>query len=153
MNPTTILAILALLVFVGLALEEVFRRTGIPDVLVLLGLGILAGSTGLIDVQALDGIDKVFTTSALVLILFEGAIQLRLADLRSALGGVLRITVLSFLVAMLVVAGVAIVFMGMRPLAGLLLGAILGGTSSAVVIPIVQSMKLKRDTGTALTLE
>ncbi len=152
-NPTLVLAILALLVFAGLALEEVFRRTGIPDVLVLLGLGIAAGATGFVDVTQFGGIAEIFTTSALVLILFEGATQLRLADLRSALGGSTRLTLLSFFGSMLLVAGVAIVFMGMRPLAGLLLGAILGGTSSAVVIPMVGMLKLERDTRTVLTLE
>ncbi|WP_373047813.1 cation:proton antiporter [Vulgatibacter sp.] len=152
-NPTVILAVLSLLVFVGLGLEQFFRRTGVPDVLVLLGLGIAAGATGLVDVSQIGGLAKVFTTSALVLILFEGAIQLRLADLRSAFSGTLRITLVGFLAAMVALTVVGVVFMGMRPLAGMLLGAILGGTSSAVVIPIVQAMKLERDTRTVLTLE
>ena len=62
-NPTLVLAILALLVFAGLALEELFRRTGIPDVLVLLGLGIAAGATGFVDVTQFGGIAENVTVA------------------------------------------------------------------------------------------
>lgn len=153
-NPTLVLAALAALVFIGLALEELFRRTGIPDVLVLLLIGIAAGATGVVDVNALGGLAGIFTTAALVLILFEGAIHFRLAELRSAMGGVARMTLLGFGVAMIVVGAVSflVIFPG-DVLASLLLGATLGGTSSAVVIPIVQGTKLAADTRTALTLE
>lgn len=149
-NPTVVLAILALLVFVGLGLEELFRRTGIPDVLVLLGLGVVARATGFYDVGAVRGIDQVFVTSALVLLLFEGAIQLRVSDLRRGLAGGLWLTLLGFFGTMLAVGAVATLLLGMRPLAGLLLGAILGGTSSAVVLPM---LRLQRETWTVLSLE
>lgn len=149
-NPTVVIALLALLIFVGLALEELFRRTGIPDTLVLLGIGVAAGATGYLDVRQLHGLDLLFTTSALVLLLFEGAIQLRVSDLRSSLGRSLRLTLLGFFLTMLAVSAVAILLMGMRPLAGLLLGAILGGTSSSVVIP---RLELERNTWTVLNIE
>ncbi len=44
-GPTAALAVLAALVFIGLGLEWLFRRTGIPDVLVLLGLGLVASTS------------------------------------------------------------------------------------------------------------
>jgi len=149
-NTTLVLAVLALLVFVGMALEELFRRTGIPDVLVLLGIGVVAGATGFYDVEAARGLDRVFITIALVLLLFEGAIQLRVSDLRRGLGSGLLLTLLGFFATMIAVGAVATVFMGMEPLAGLLLGAILGGTSSGV---IAASLRLSRETWTVLSLE
>lgn len=152
MNPTLILASLALLVFIGLALEELFRRTGIPDVLLLLLLGIGLGAAGLFDPTRLNGLDRIFTTAALVVILFEGAVRLRLSELRSALAGVLRITLLGFGFATLTVGAVGFLLTG-DVLAGLLLGVIVGGTSSAVVIPMVQSMDLQANTRTSLALE
>lgn len=152
-NPTIVLAVLAGLVFLGMGLEEVFRRTGIPDVLILLALGLVGSMTGLVDVSGLDGIDRIFTTSALVLILFEGAVRLRLSQLRAALGGSTALTLSSFLATALLVGVLGWALFGMRPLAALLLGCILGGTSSAVVIPMVQAMKMEQTTRTVLTLE
>lgn len=153
MNPTEILAGLALLVFLGLLLEEFFRRTGIPDVLVLLGLGIAGAAFGLVDVRSLSGVASVFTTAALVLILFEGATQMRLGELRTSLGGATLISVLGFFSTVAVVGAIGTVLFGMRPLAALLLGSIVGGTSSAVVIPMVQTVRLAPRTRTVLTLE
>ncbi len=152
-NPTVILAVLAGLVFLGMALEEVFRRTGVPDVLILLMLGLVASLSGVIDVKSLHGVDQVFTTSALVLILFEGAVRLRLKDLTSALGGATALTLISFVITVAVVGLLGVMLFQMRPLAALLLGCILGGTSSAVVIPMVQTLKINRDTRIVLTLE
>ncbi len=153
MNPTVILAVLAGLVFLGMALEELFRRTGIPDVLILLALGIGISVTGVFDPSQLDGLDKIFTTCALVIILFEGALRLRLQDLKSALGGSLAMTLAGFILSAGALALVATTLFGMKPLVAVLFGCILGGTSSAVIIPMVQTMKMNKDTRTVLTLE
>ncbi|MBI3180676.1 MAG: cation:proton antiporter [Myxococcales bacterium] len=152
-STTVILAALAALVFVGLALEELFRRTGIPDVLGLLAIGFVVSATGLVDLGDLQGVAPVFTTTALVLILFEGAVRLTLSELRSALRASLVITLVNFVLTTAVVAVVALALFPMRPLAAVLLGAILGGTSSAVVIPMVQNLKVSQDVRTALSLE
>jgi NhaP-type Na+/H+ or K+/H+ antiporter len=153
MNITLILAVLAILVFTGLALEELFRRTGIPDVLVLLLIGLAASATGLIQLDSVRGIDRVFTTVALVLILFEGAVRVRLSDLQTALGPALRVTLINFVASVVLVGLMAWALFGMRPLAAATLGAILGGTSSAVVIPMVQALRMSDRTRTALSLE
>jgi potassium/hydrogen antiporter len=152
-GPTGALAALAALVFIGLGLEWLFRRTGIPDVLVLLGLGLLASASGLFRAEDLRGFDRAFTTVALVLILFEGAVHLRLDELRRALGSAFALTVLNFFATMAIVGVVATLLFGMRPLAGALLGAIMGGASPAVVIPLVRTLPLGEKTRTALTLE
>jgi potassium/hydrogen antiporter len=153
MTPTAILAALAMLVLFGMFLESVFRRTGIPDVLVLLIVGLLASVSGVFDVADLKGIDRVFTTAALVLILFEGAVRIRLSELRSALAPSLLITLVGFVLTSAIVGLLATLLFGMRPLAGLCLGVILGGTSSAVVIPMVGVLPVQDRTRTVLTLE
>lgn len=132
MSPaTTALAALAVLVFIGLGLEVLQRRTGIPDALVLLFLGVLARQLGWLDVETLGGLVPIFTTSALVLLLFESAIDMRLADLRGAAANTLRLTVVSYVFSAIVVAGVAILVLQLPLLHALLLGSILGGTSTS----------------------
>lgn len=153
MNPTTFLASLAALVFIGLVLEAVFRRTGIPDVLFLLGIGLVLSVSGQFQVEQLHGLDRIFTTAALVLILFEGAVRTRLSELRSALGPSVVITLATFVSSVLGIGLLAWALFGMRPLAALLQGAILGGTSGAVVIPTVQMLRIRKDTKTVLALE
>lgn len=150
---TLILASLSALVLIGLALEWLFKRTGIPDVLVLLMLGLLASVLGVFHVDDLRGFDRIFTTAALVLILFEGSVRLRLSELRSAALSSLLITVVGFLVTAGAIAALAWALFGMRPLAAACLGAILGGTSSAVVIPMVATLPLTPHVKTTLTLE
>lgn len=153
MNPTTFLASLAALVFLGLFLEAVFRRTGIPDVLFLLGVGLVLSVSGKFQVEDLRGLDRIFTTAALVLILFEGSVRVRLSELRSALAPSVLITLATFVSSLIGIGLLAWALFGMRPLAALLLGAILGGTSGAVVIPTVQMLRIRKETKTVLTLE
>lgn len=152
-NPTLILAVLAGLLLLGMALEELFRRTRIPDVLLLLLVGLAAAGAGLIDVKALEGVDRVFTTAALVLILFEGAVRLRLGDLAAVMGGATLLTVASFVASVVVIGAAGWALFGMALLPAVLLGTIIAGTSSAVVIPMVQALPLRKETRTVLTLE
>jgi potassium/hydrogen antiporter len=153
MNPTTFLASLAALVFLGLLFEAVFRRTGIPDVLFLLGIGLVISMAGLFHVEDLKGLDKIFTTAALVLILFDGAVRMRLSELRKALASSVLITVLTFFTSIVGIGLLAWALFGMKPLAAAIMGAILAGTSGAVVIPTVQLLKIRAETKTVLSLE
>lgn len=152
-GPTLVLAALAALIFVGLALEALFKRTGVPDVLVLLGIGIVLSVTGVFRVADLHGLDRVFTTVALVLILFEGAVGVRLDELRHALRGALALTLVNFFATMAVVGLAGWLVFGMRPLAGALLGAIIGGSAPTVVLPILQNVRAAAGTRTTLALE
>jgi cell volume regulation protein A len=152
-NPTLILALLAGLVFLGMFLEEVFRRTGIPDVLILLILGIGVSIAGVFHPSWLNGLDRIFTTCALVIILFEGALRLRLEDLKAALGASTAISLLGFGFTVGGLSLLGMTLFGLPPLVAVLFGCILGGTSSAVVIPMVQTLKMNKDTKTVLTLE
>jgi potassium/hydrogen antiporter len=153
MNPTLILAALAALVFIGFALEELFRRTGIPDVLVLLIFGIVLGALGVIDLEKVRGFDRVFTTAALVLILFEGAVRMRLGELKTALRGSLALTISNFAFSIMGVFLLSMLVFGMAPLSALIFGVIMGGTSSAVVIPMVGLLRMRQETRTSLSLE
>lgn len=152
-NPTLVIAVLAALVFLGMGLEELFRRTGIPDVLILLLLGLAGSLMHLVDLSGLGHIEHVFTHSALVLILFEGAVRLRVSELKRALAGSLAITLISFIATTGILAAIGATVFGMRPLAAVMLGCILGGTSSAVVIPMAANLKVQQTTKTILTLE
>jgi cell volume regulation protein A len=129
--------------------EVVFRKTQIPDVLWLLAAGILLGPvTGTVQRAELRAMAPFLAALTLVVVLFEGGSKLKLGGL-SGLGpraGVLAI--LTFAASVAAVTGASLLFtaVGLLPETwtlqhGLLLGAILGGSSSVIVMP---SMALSR---------
>jgi NhaP-type Na+/H+ or K+/H+ antiporter len=142
------------LVLVAHLLTILFRRTRIPDVLVLIGLGIVLGSvSGLVKTSHFGQVGPVLSTVALVVILFEGGTSIDLAVLRRALAPTLRLTLVTAVVTLGVFAAAGHWFLGLGTLQSLLLGAILCGTSSAVVIPLARGLDLAPKATTLLILE
>lgn len=149
----TVVAV-GLLVFAAHLLDDLFKRTKVPDVLLLLALGLVLGpATHLVRPEHLGAVGPLFTTVTLVIILFEGGLGLDLGVLFRSLRGAALLTVLNFLATVAVAAPVAKVFLGMPWLSALILGSILGGTSSAVVIPMVKRLQMEERSRTVLSLE
>lgn len=143
-----------LIVFLAHALEDLYERTRIPDVLLLLCLGLVLGPAfHLVAPENLGAVGPVFTTLTLVIILFVGGLDTDLASLFQGLRGAALLTVLNFAGSMAVVTPLARLTLGLDWVGAATLGAILGGTSSAVVIPVVGRLRLGERTRTALALE
>ena len=155
MDATSIAIItLGLLVFIAHGLEDVFTRTKIPDVLILLFIGLLLGPVaGLVTPEHLGKVGPVFTTLTLVVLLFESGLGLDLKVLRKSLIGATGLTIWSFLATLAVIAPIAYGFFGFNWLQSFTLAAAIGGTSSALVIPLVKRLALGEKTKTMLTLE
>jgi NhaP-type Na+/H+ or K+/H+ antiporter len=150
---TAILGVGVLLVAASLFIA-LFRRTRIPDVLLLILLGVLLGPVAHVVSPADFGkVGGAMSTIALTVILFESGLSLQLTVLRQSLGATLRVTLLAFLAAMAVVAACGHVGLGLPWTLALALGGIAGGTSSAVVIPMVRQLALDRVPATVLVLE
>ena len=92
------------------------------------------------------------TTVALTVILFESGTSLKLSTLKSAAGSTLSLGLITFLLTVLLIAGVGLLI-GLSTLEKILLGSILGGTSAAVVIPLVNSLGMEEKPKTVLILE
>jgi len=153
MEVFTLFVIAGVIIFLGFIGEIVFKKTNIPDVIWLILFGIaLKAILGQYDPAAIDQIAPFFTTFALIFILFEGALNLRLNQLFKGMYGGASLAIINFLVTIVVVTVVAWIS-GLGLVGGLILGAILGGTSSAVVVPIVKRLKISKETSTSLTLE
>jgi len=154
MTVAIALVAVGLLVFLAHLLDDLFARTKVPDVLLLLGLGLLVGpGLNLVRPEQLGAVGPLFSTITLVIILFEGGLGLDLGLLFNSLKSAALLTVLNFVATLGVVAPLAQLTLGMAWLPALTLGAILAGTSSAVVIPMVKRLNLGERTRTALALE
>lgn len=149
-------AILAIgiLVFVAHFFTALFKRTRIPDVLLLTILGILIGPVGhLVSLEQFGQVGRVMSTLALIVILFEGGITIQPEVLARAVRPTLRITFPTFAATMGASYLAAVYLLGVSPSMGWIAGAILGGVSSAVVIPLVKSMRMREPLGTTLIME
>jgi potassium/hydrogen antiporter len=152
MSVEHVFAVIAGIILIGFASEWVFRKTNIPDVLVLITIGIILGSVlRWVTPSDLPG-SMIFATFALVFILFQGALNIHSHDLLDSLSPTLRLTLISFVLSSALVTAISF-FLGLSPIMALLLGLMLGGTASAVVIPMVHNLKMDTKTRTVLTLE
>lgn len=147
-------ALLGGLLVLAFAANRLFRLTRIPDVVVLVGAGLLLGPVlGWLQPSQFQPAAHALGTLALILILFEGGLDLDLRDtLRHFPGGIL----LSFLSYTLTVATVALVVrwsMGLSPSSALLVGAVLGCTSSSVTLPVLQQIELRTPVRTTLLID
>ncbi|MFO7722893.1 MAG: cation:proton antiporter, partial [Bacteroidales bacterium] len=137
-----------------------FERTRVPNAFLLLIIGIIVGPlTALIKPSDFGQLGGVFTTITLIVILFESGLSLKFQELKRAIGTATALTVLNFLLAMAVMAVLFYYLTDLKQMgqqgwtAAFFLGAILGGTSSAVVIPMVRQLRLGEKGQNVLVLE
>lgn len=154
MNIALVLIWVSVLIFLAHAFALIFKRTKIPDVLWLVLIGIVIGPLMKIVTPADFGaVGKVFLPATLVVILFEGGIGLKLSSLVKAMRESLLLSVINFFTTMIIVGIATFLLTDLGILSAFMLGAILGGTSSAVVIPLVRQLKLKDESSATLLLE
>jgi cell volume regulation protein A len=162
MDPVSIfLLIIAAIFIIGIAGELVFEKTGVPDVVWLIVVGIVLGPiSGTVTREQLMAVAPYFGALTLVIVLFDGGSELRLDELRAAArrGGALAIA--GFLASILVLAPASMLAsaMGILPeswtwLHGVMLGAILGGSSSVVIMPALAKAGLVPRIANVLNLD
>lgn len=154
MDAAVTVLFLGLLIFIGNILSWFFSLTKVPDVLFLIAIGIIIGPfLGLVTPEAFGVVGPLFTMVTLAIILFEGGLHITLDTLKKSINGTLAITVVNFVVMIAICIVIMRYMAGFTVLESCLLGAILGGTSSAVVIPFTNYLNLKSDTKAILALE
>ncbi len=146
LSVETVLGLIGLVILVGLAGELFFKRTGVPSVLFLMGFGVLLGPVlHLAEASNVTVMAPYFGTLALLIILFDGGLNLQFMKvLKEAPLAVL----FSLTVFTCTVGGIAALYVwGLEGqwLHGLLLGAILGGTAAAIVIPVAGKLTSLRE--------
>jgi len=155
LNPEVIaFLVAAVIIILGFLGEEFFNRTSIPDSILLLLFGVLLGPIfQLFAHEELLAITPYFAALALIIILFDGGLNM---DIREAVKNSPRALVLAitgWILNVLVTAVFCKVFLGWRLLNGLLLGSIVGGGSSIIVIALIRKLKVSEKIETVLSLE
>jgi potassium/hydrogen antiporter len=154
MDITTILIALGLLIFGAHIFSALFNKTRIPSVLLLLLIGLMAGPVfHWISPEFFGNFGSVFTTLTLITILFESGTNLQIGELKRSVLGATALTLVNFLIALGIGIAIGRLLLNLDWMYSLFLGAALGGTSSAVVIPMVNQLRPGAKAGTMLFLE
>ena len=144
---------LAGLFFVGHFLQWVFVRTKVPDLLILIIAGFFIGPSAfhIVSYKDLGQVGTVLATVTLIIILYEGGLNLNARSLLKSSVPALLLSLLSFLL----ISGLTALFLApfFTFKTALLIGLGIGSTSSAVVFPMIKPLQLKEETKTLLSLE
>jgi cell volume regulation protein A len=149
-NVDIFLLCMAAILILGTVGGLLFARLGIPDALCLVAAGIILGpGLQIVDRAFLTNIAPFLGAVTIIVVLFEGGSRLQITGV---LRGSLRATTLAlagFAASSLLIAGAVLVGVasGLLPAEwnwryGLLVGVILGGSSSVVVMPAVAQAHL-----------
>ncbi len=158
---SVMLLLIAGIFLVGALGEVVFARTRIPDVVWLIICGWILGPVfGVLDKTLLLGIAPYFAAFALIVILFNGGTSLKLDSVMRAAPRALLLALLGFALA---AAAVAAVSMGAREIGilapewtwlhGAMLGCILGGASSIIIMPAMAIVNVQPKVADLVNLE
>jgi len=154
MDAAVTVLFLGLLIFIGNILSRFFTLTKIPDVLFLIAIGIIIGPfLDLVEPSAFGVVGPLFTMVTLAIILFEGGLNITVEHLKKAITGTTAITAANFVAIIGICIVVMHFFAGFTIMESCMLGAILGGTAAAVVIPFTSYLNLRHDTKAILALE
>jgi cell volume regulation protein A len=142
------------LLVLAYAANRLFQWTRVPDVVVLMAVGVLIGPvTLLVDAAAFADAISPIGTLALILILLGAGLEL---DIREALqhfpGGIL-LGVLAYFGTTAVIGYIVSVVFSAPLLSGLLVGAVLGCTSATIVMPVLEQWKVSQPVKVTLLVE
>jgi potassium/hydrogen antiporter len=130
----------AVLLLGGVLLSKTSSRFGVPSLLLFLALGMVAGSEGLLGIEFDDfEVARSFGVVALAFILFSGGLSTEWSRIRPVLAPGVALASVGVLGSALALGVLAAAILGLEPLEGMLLGAIIASTDAAAVFSILRS--------------
>lgn len=141
-------------VFLGVAGEAFFKKTGVPDVAFLMILGVIIGPVlGIIQPEAVIQVVPYFAALALIIIMFDGGLNLDIKHMIKTAHFAFTLAILGFVLSVVIVTLGAHYVLSWFWLDSILLGSIVGGSSSAIVFGLVRNIKISEETKSMLSFE
>jgi len=151
--PVLLLAA-SVVIILGVLGEAFFKKTGIPDILFLMILGIIIGPVlGIIQPEAVLEIVPYFAAVALIIIMFDGGLNLHIGKVLKTAHFSVVLVIVGFAISVGIVAGLAHYGLGWEWIDSILLGTIVGGSSSIIVFGLVQKIHISDDAKSMLSFE
>ncbi len=149
-----VFSIAGVIIAVGFLSNLLLRKTGLPSSLFLILIGIILGPIlRVFSPEDVDPITPFLTTLTLMMILFEGGLNM---DIYKVISQSFRAAVLAVLYVVSAAAFVtlfAYFLLGFQWVEALMLGPMTAGTSSVVIIPLVSKLNANKDVEVTLSLE
>jgi len=144
----------SVVILLGVLGEAFFKKTGIPDILLLMVLGIIIGPVlGIIQPEAVLEIVPYFAAVALIIIMFDGGLNLHIGKVLKTAHFAIILVIVGFALSVGIVAGLAHYGLGWEWIDSILLGTIVGGSSSIIVFGLVQKIRISDDAKSMLSFE
>ena len=143
MQAENLIILISLTILISYISSLVYSLTKIPDVIILMGFGILMGPVlGYADKVMFDDIAPLMSIIALSIILFEAGINVDITMLLGSMGKALVLSTASIMGSILLIGFVTsyLLVPGLPFAQGMLLGAMVGGTSTVAVYGILSGI-------------
>lgn len=151
--PVLLLAA-AVTIFLGVIGESFFKKTGIPDIAFLMILGVIIGPIlGIISIDDVSKVVPYFAAIALIIIMFDGGLNLNIRNVVRTAHYAVLLSILGFIISVICVTLIAFFGLDWNLLESILLGTIVGGSSSIIVFGLVKHLPISDDTKSMLSLE
>ncbi|GII89559.1 K+/H+ antiporter [Sphaerisporangium siamense] len=144
MNLNIWLLLASVVVIAAIASVRIAHRTGLPTLLIYLGIGLLLGEAGLGVQFENAGLAQQIGLAALAVILAEGGLTTQWTHVRQGVPTALALATIGVGVSIIVLAGSVHWLLGMDWRMALLLGAILASTDAAAVFSVLRRLPLPR---------
>ncbi|MCB8888730.1 potassium/proton antiporter [Vreelandella malpeensis] len=144
----------AVVILVGILSSKLSARLGLPVLVLFLIIGMLTGESGIGGIAFDNPVwAHALGTMALAVILFDGGLQTPVASIKAVWKPASLLATLGVLVTAVVTGLAATYILGLSPLEGLLLGAIVGSTDAAAVFSLLRNANIHINKRLKSTLE
>lgn len=143
MNAESLIIIISLTIIISYISGLFYSITKIPDVVFLMGFGVVMGPLlGYADKGLFDELSALMSILALSIILFEAGINVDITILLESMGKALVLSVFSISGSILLIGYIVsyVLVPEMSLIQGMLLGAMVGGTSTVAVYGILSGI-------------
>lgn len=140
-----VLLTFAIILSLGTLCGLLARKLKLPDVVVFLIVGVLAGPSisGLIDVQASSALNQIILIFGSSYILFDGGASLRFKVLKEVWITIVSLATVGVVISACVTGFFAFYVLHVPFIVALLLGATLASTDPATLVPVFRQVKIK----------
>lgn len=149
-----IFGLIGILLIIGFVADYLFKKTNFPDILILIALGFLIGPVlEIIDPAQIAPFSQLIANLALVVIIFNAGIEFEFTRVLSSAPRTLILVLFGVIFSVAAIAVPAYYLFHWKLLDSIMLGTIVGGTSSAIVMPLVSRARVPGQVSTLLSLE
>jgi cell volume regulation protein A len=154
MTVTGVFGFIGILLLIGFLADFLFRKTNFPDILILLALGYLIGPVlKIVDPSQVAPASELIASLALVVILFSAGLEFEFKKILSGAPRAIPLVLLGVGVSIASIAAFTYYLLDWGLMDSLLLGTVVGGTSSAIVVPLISRARVPDQVSSLLSLE